>query len=157
MEKKKIPFEARSDASRRVPNGAADAKSPRQTDGVLLAWSFDMIDRDGKFRFVHQDLEGAQAKKLLGKVVEFSQLTWSEIKSAKNSSGRNKHHFLSYESLSPDAKKRFSIRKFDQNEYHDQLFSLALENKLRIIGIRDGNVFHPIWYDPEHQVCPSRK
>ena len=42
-------------------------------------------------------------------------------------------------------------------ESSDQLYSIALQNKLRIVGLRDKDRFHVLWYDPEHEVCTSQK
>jgi len=37
----------------------------------------------------------------------------------------------------------------------DALYSLRLSGKLRLWGVRDRSVLQLLWYDPEHQVCPS--
>lgn len=69
--------------------------------------------------------------------------------------GKPKHHFLSAESLSKEAAGRFEAMQLE--EYSDAIFSFALQNKLRIIGIRANEHFYVLWYDPEHEVCLSKK
>ena len=44
-----------------------------------------------------------------------------------------------------------------QDDNADALFSFALTNKLRIIGLRVDDDFHVLWYDPQHGVYPSQK
>lgn len=39
----------------------------------------------------------------------------------------------------------------------DSIFSFALMNKLRIIGIRQGDYFYVLWYDPKHEVYPVKR
>ena len=34
--------------------------------------------------------------------------------------------------------------------------SFAFNNKLRIIGLRQGDYFYVLWYDPEHEVYPVK-
>jgi hypothetical protein len=37
----------------------------------------------------------------------------------------------------------------------DDLFSLHLGGKPRVWGVRDGSVLRLLWWDPEHEICPS--
>ena len=57
--------------------------------------------------------------------------------------------------MSSEALERVKARELDENL--DAIFSFALENKLRIVGVRIDENFHVLWYDPEHEVCPSSK
>ena len=57
--------------------------------------------------------------------------------------------------MSKEAADRIRAKELD--EYSDAIFSFALQNKLRVIGIREDEHFHVLWYDPEHEVCPSKK
>ena len=62
---------------------------------------------------------------------------------------------LSYDGISQKGKDRIKVKHLE--EYNDSIFSFALENKIRIIGIRDGNKFHVIWFDLNHEFFPSKK
>lgn len=69
--------------------------------------------------------------------------------------GKSKHHILSPETLSKDA-----IKSIDKKQLTDNagcIFSFALQNKLRIIGIKDDEFFHVIWYDPNHEFSVVKK
>lgn len=122
------------------------------SDSKKVVWQFDMIDRNGKFAFdVNRD--GFKHKVFLEKLIDYSSMTWTEVKKQTHDNGKSKHHFLS--SLSNEATERLKNRQLE--EYEDSIFSFALENKLRVVGIRKNEDFHVLWYDPEHEICPSKK
>lgn len=37
------------------------------------------------------------------------------------------------------------------------IFSFALQNRLRIVGIRENEYVHVLWRDPDNEICPSKK
>ena len=57
------------------------------------------------------------------------------------------------EKLSPAAQARLSELQLDDYE----IWQASLSGVQRIWGVRKGNIFYPIWWDPDHQICPSRK
>lgn len=120
----------------------------------LQRYSFDKLDMDGKFSF---DLsrKDFDHKEIFEKIIAYSNLTWAEIKRQTHDNGKSKHHYLSLDTLSKLALDR--IDKMNLQAYQDSIFSFALQNKLRVIGIRDEEKFHVVWYDPYHDFCPSKK
>lgn len=124
------------------------------TIGVKPIWRFDMIDRSGKFAF---DLsrDDFKHKEVLQKLMDYGEMTWADIDRQQHDKGKSKHHYLEYNSLSSEAKERIQKRKFDEET--DVIYSFALQNLLRIIGFRQGAEFHIVWYDPNHEFCPSSK
>lgn len=38
----------------------------------------------------------------------------------------------------------------------DSIYSLALNSKVRLIGIRKGATFQVVWYDANHKFAPSK-
>ena len=126
---------------------------PKENQTILLR--FDMLDRDGAFAFdlLRPDFDH---KEVLDKLIAYSNMTWTEImRQVHDRAGKSKHHFLSGGRLSREAIERIRVKGLE--EYSDSIFSFALQNRLRIIGIRTGVEFHVVWYDPEHQFCPSRR
>ena len=101
-----------------------------------IIWSFEKIDRNGKFAF---DItrKDCNVEELVNKLIEFSTMEWSELLSPN--AGKSNHHLLSESSLSEEAKNRIKIMKLEQET--DSIFSLRLNSKTRLIGIRDGSVF----------------
>lgn len=132
------------------------AESPPNPMKGYPAFRFDMIDRDGVYAF---DLarKGFDHALVLGKIMEYSCMKWTDIMmQTHDRKNKSKHHYLSDAShLSPDARER--LQKMQQEDNTDALFSFALTNKLRLIGFREGDDFHVLWYDPEHGVYPPKK
>lgn len=124
------------------------------SDGKQIIWRFDMIDRSGVFAF-DLNRDDFLHKEVMEKMINYSNMTWMEVKQQTHDGGKSKHHLLPVDFLSKEAVTRFKAKHLD--EYSDAIFSFALQNKLRIIGIRENENFHVLWYDPEHKVCPSHK
>lgn len=118
-------------------------------------WRFDKIDRDGKFAF-NLSRKDFKHKEVLQKLIEYGNMTWDEISRQQHDRTRKtKHHYLNPVSLSNEAVERIKAKHFD--EYTDDIYSFALQNLVRIIGLRYGAEFHIVWYDPNHEFCPSIK
>lgn len=124
------------------------------TDGKKVIWRFDMIDRSGKFAF-DLNRDDFLHHEVMEKMIDYSNMTWAEVKSQTHDEGKSKHHLLSIDMLSNDAFDRFKTRRLEG--YEDSVFSFALQNRLRIVGIRENEHFHVLWYDPGHEICPSKK
>lgn len=130
---------------RSIPVRDANISTDRQT----LVWSFEKTDRNDQFRFT-SDRDDMEHHELLYHIMQYSDRTWAEIKQdTHDRNNKSKHHTLSYDSLSRCAQQRMLAMNIE-----DDVFSLALTNRLRIIGIRDGRIFRAIWYDPNHEFCP---
>lgn len=61
-------------------------------------------------------------------------------------------HLVDVEQLSKAARDRLAELRLDD---YEQLLSLRLTGRKRIWGILEHNVVILLWWDPEHQVCPS--
>ena len=68
---------------------------------------------------------------------------------------KKQNHGVQLHKLSLVAQKRIKVLGYDADL--EQIYSLRLSNKERIWGIRECNVFQLLWWDPQHQVCPSIK
>ena len=124
------------------------------SDDMKTVWYFDLLDRSGKFAF---DLTRGDFHhhEVLEKIIAYSNMTWTEIKRQTHDKGKSKHHFLDMSKLSAEAMERIEAKQFE--EQTDSIFSFALQNKLRLIGLRKNEQFHVVWYDPNHEFCPSSK
>ena len=122
------------------------------TENLKTIWVFDKIDKNGDFSF---DLNKPSFDHFgfLSKMIEYSNQTWAEVRKATHDQSKSKHHFIAARELSKSAQKRFKDLKLDESS--DAIFSFSFNNKLRIIGIRESQFFHVIWYDANHSVCPS--
>lgn len=125
------------------------------TDSLYIVWAFDKLDKNGAFSFNISEPD-FNAKLFLEKIISYSNMTWAQVKQQTHDGGKSKHHELDFDKLSKDAKNRYFTMGFS-DEDTDKLFSFAFTNLLRVIGVRDGQIFHPIWYDKDHKFCPSKK
>lgn len=129
-------------------------QTSQSSSNSKVIWVFDQIDRAGKFAF-DTSRKKFNHKVVLDKMISYSGMTWSEVLSQTHDDGKSKNHLLDYEKLSREAKERIDTLKL--NDDNDRIFSFALLNKLRIIGLRDKEKFFVKWYDPWHEFYPSTK
>lgn len=134
--------------------GKSTVKTTEGTDKEYPVWMFTNLDKAGKFAF-DTNRADFQHQEVLEKMINYSNMTWAEIKKQTHDDGKSKHHIIEYEKLSKAAQDRIKAKKLEQDS--DAVFSFALQNKMRIVGIKRGKEFHVLWYDPEHEVCPSTK
>ena len=128
---------------------------PASTENLKQLWVFDQVDNDGYFRF-DPSREDMDCKDVLDKIIQYSARTWRDIRTETHGDdNRTKHHSLSYDQLSESARER--IAKLHLDDYIDAIFSMRLDNKTRIIGLRNGQFFVVKWFDPDHKFCPSNK
>lgn len=123
-------------------------------ENVTPAWMFDKIDRNGKFAF---DINRAdfEHREFLDKMISYATMTWGQLRQQTHDDGKSKHHYLDADKISRTAQERLAAMHLEENS--DQVYYIALKNKLRIVGLRDKDKFHVLWYDPEHDVYPSTK
>lgn len=105
------------------------------------------------------ELDAKQARELLGFLCEMQQLTWGEILS-QTTGGRDrhkKHHSQDASSLTGAARKRLAELEDRFEDELAELFRFRLGGETRLWGVRQGDTFHLIWFDPYHAVCPVSK
>lgn len=72
-----------------------------------------------------------------------SSLTWNEI---------YRHDGLGWDEV-PESNMKFKIpSRINRKELHH----IKVSRRGRIWGYREGNSFHVVWFDPDHQVTPER-
>ena len=131
-------------------------KKSDSTENLKVVWLFDRIDKNGQFAF-DVNREDFDHKNFLDKIIGYSSMTWAEIRRQTHDNGKSKHHYIGreIEKLSQSAKSRIISLKLEEET--DSIYSFAFSNILRIIGLRDGEKFHVLWYDARHEVYPSSK
>ena len=95
------------------------------------------------------ELTADEWNRLWNHLRELEKQTWEEILTK----GKNQNHNVAIEDLSKPAQNRLTelFRPLD----FDDLLSLRLSGKERIWGILDRGSVTFLWWDPEHEVCPS--
>jgi len=158
-------------AAKRVPPGAlpsAPSRAPRRLSGISLngpngdhhpLWRLSLLDLEYVGSW-HWKVDASTIRTIVDLLREMERLTWNEVfNHVANSKRRGtaKHKFIPVESLSPEAQKRLIELKLDD---WDQLFRFRLGNTERLWGILvqegEARIFYPIWWDPEHMVCPMK-
>ena len=132
-----------------VPKGGREARhvEPRSHDSDLISWHLSTFDHEGPWGSHQFDRTTFKAL-LLDKVKWFESMTWRDVKKGGDS------HSVAIEKLIKPAQDRLQELKLDDI---DELFSLRCTGKQRIWGIETGAVLRLLWWDPDHQICPSPK
>lgn len=130
------------------PEGKAPraAESPSSNDAKVIAWHLRTIDQHGPYGWGKIEKTTLWAS-VLSKVTSLESTTWADLMN-------NGSHPIPVKDLCQAARSR--LKKIKQDDV-DELFSLRLTGKQRIWGIRDQNILKVLWWDPEHEVCPSAK
>lgn len=84
------------------------------------------------------------------RLASFETMTWAEILV----SGRKAHHAVKVHRLCPTAQARLT-EIFNGVLDVDELISLRVGGRERVWGVLDGVTLKILWWDPEHEVCPS--
>jgi hypothetical protein len=142
--------------ARKVPKGARTVgppeRVPRQQatadyQDAHPSWSFSILDRfapvGGWVRLTTDDHD-----ELLERFQAWEKSTWHDIlmRDARN------NHRIDVDRCCAASQQRLKFLGLDDL---DQLVSLRVNTRARVIGILDRGVFKLLWWDPEHEVCPS--
>jgi hypothetical protein len=115
------------------------------TDRCLPEFRAEQMDKAGPWGW--DVFDPSQIQEVFQKIFDSQKLTWQDLRN-------NGSHFVGRKDLCHEAQKRLiQIQKEDL----DQLFSLRLTGRKRIWGIKEGNILWLLWWDPQHEVCPSHK
>lgn len=81
---------------------------------------------------------------LLPRLHQYETMTWSEL------FNRQSCHAWDVNEMHTDAKRKL-MEKYPE---HDTFHQIDMEQPCRILGIRDRQIIHLIWHDPNHTICP---
>jgi hypothetical protein len=122
------------------------AESPPNWNDYPPSWRISRIEMEGPFGW--GGIPRDKLDEVLKKLGEFESRTWNEILVLSN----KQNHEISVERLSPEAQRRLEEIQLGDIE---ELISLRLSSRERVFGIRESATLLVLWWDPEHQVCPS--
>lgn len=142
--KRKIPHKALE--------GISKSKSPRifskeSNEDNFPDFRAGKMDTNGRWGWHNSNTLTIDMKEFLDKVFENQKLSWQELRN-------NGSHEVELDQIVPEARKR--LEEIEQDEI-DLLYSLRLTGKKRMWGIKDNNIFWILWWDPNHEICPSLK
>jgi hypothetical protein len=135
----------------REPSPSKIAKFASNPDGYNdrnPAWRISKIEMVDPFGW--HNLNAQEIKNIQTKLSEFESMIWNEI----SVQGKKQHHSVTIDQLSKEAQTRLEEKNIVDI---DELFSLRLSGKQRVWGILEQGILNLLWWDPNHQVCPSNK
>lgn len=113
-----------------------------------LRFRFDRVDVSGPWCLSH--VVPDDHRELLRKLREFETMTTSEaFHSRPSQPGKD---YPEFSGLCPEAIERLKTINADDE---DGISRLRLTGTKRLYGFRHGSEFSIVWWDPEHQICPS--
>ncbi|MFO2764863.1 hypothetical protein SCM10_15685 [Legionella pneumophila serogroup 1] len=117
-----------------------------EDDTGQIVWSFSLADNNGKWGF-KQLTEDQLHNLIFEELVSKESLNWNDLKTSKS-------HNILKSKIIKEAQSRLEELNMDDL---DEIFSLRLNGKKRLWGIRQANVLRVLWWDPHHEICPANK
>lgn len=108
-------------------------------------WHIGTLDVDGPWGWTEID-KRLFIDDILSRIRNYESMFWKDIL------GKNSHE-VPVSQISSIAQKRLAQINLDDIE---TIVSLRLASKQRIWGIRVENILKILWWDPNHQVYPSK-
>lgn len=128
----------------------------RNFDTELFKWSFKSCYNE------HEcwcGLDGNDViTNIIHKLEDYSTQTWSAVKSAsggKREGNGSNNHYIPANTLPKDYKKQYIASGYMRD--FEQVFSLRLTGKKRLIGYVSMGIFYPLWYDNDHLIFPVKQ
>lgn len=112
----------------------------------MMGWNFNLMDDDNQFPWY---CSFKRLTKYRNALLQFETKNFETIFKEDTSN----HDWDNVEKINIKIRRRAQ----ELNIELDSLCQLALSNKVRVFGIRNGNIFSIIWLDPEHSVYKTEK
>jgi len=111
-----------------------------------ISWKFSIIDTDGKWTFknIKKDFFWNH---LLGTLRNLESQTVSEFIIPEH------NHKIEKCNLCNKAQRRLIEIKLDD---YDEFYSVHIDSEKRLWGILESSYFKILWWDPHHEICPSK-
>lgn len=141
--------------TKRITGYNKETSRERTDDSMSPIWDFGNIDNDGCFA-LNTKTRSINTGLLLEKLISYSSMSWTQIKTmTHDEKNKTKNHYLDYMGISDEGRKRIKVKQISEENY-ELIFSFALDNKTRLIGLKNGRIFQAIWYDSEHSFYPVK-
>lgn len=124
-----------------MPSIAADPS----TNHLSPSWRISRLQLIEPFGW--HEVTGAKIRDIRDKLANFESMTWNDIVVK----AKKRNHTISVSKICKEARDCLLALRLDI----DELVSLHLSGTERVWGYRDGAILNVLWWDPEHQICPS--
>jgi hypothetical protein len=113
-----------------------------------ISWRFGLLDRDGPWK-----VRPEQWAELVEHLRQFESMRMHEVFAQGEEPGKD------YDLTDGGFPTRAANQRWQAMNLNDQdrVSRLRHGGPKRVYGLRVGNVFHVIWWDPKHEVWPSSK
>ena len=111
-----------------------------------VAWRTGWMDHGGPWDW--SNVEKEKFVEILQKLGHWEQKTWAQIMAEDPTN----QHDVEVPAMIKDAQDRLVEKNLDD---YDSLFRFRFSGRERLWGVRAENIFYLLWWDPEHEVCPS--
>jgi len=136
-------------------SGEKQPKVGNEPDSYFLknpVWKFSNCDREHDRWKISEDKFDED---FIEKLISYERMTWGDI--FQTYGGKTKgtnNHYVSVVDFCKEAQERVKNLKIDE---YQEFFSLRLAGRSRLWGILMDGIFHVLWKDDLHEVCPSEK
>jgi hypothetical protein len=117
------------------------------TSDQRISWRFGKADFDGRWGFAKVKAE--QWPEIMAKVAHCESMTVTELRASRDL-------FKTYDlpsSIIAEAADRLAELNLDDLT---QIHRIRFTGKQRLYGLLRENIFYVIWWDPLHEICPSK-
>lgn len=119
------------------------------TSDQRLCWRFGHVDEDGPWGLAGVDAD--TLRWLLDKLARIEDMTVNQAFHQGDEPGK---HYDPSKIPTPQARDRLhEMNLADQT----QISRLRFQGQPRLYGFMVGNVFHVVWWDPNHEIWPALK
>lgn len=119
-----------------------------ETSDSRICWRFCHVDHDGPWGFGKVDAQMLQW--LLERLARFESMTMNELFHSGGYPGADYDVATIPNAAALDRLEEIGLS--DMTKIH----RLRLKGEARLYGFLNGHVFHVVWWDPNHEVWPSR-
>lgn len=120
-----------------------------ETSGNRICWRFCHVDHDSPWAF--DKMDAPTLIWLMGRLSNFESMTVNEM--FNNGEEPGKHYDVA---ALPTRRSRDRLEEMGLGDM-TRISRLRLGGKPRLYGFLVANVFHVVWWDPEHEIWPSAK
>lgn len=146
----RTPFKITSKKKASTPLHPSPEKTARayhsNSNDERPSWRFSKLELVDPFGW--HILSSTKLHEIRSKIQNFESMTWNEILIE----AKKQNHSISTEKICRAAQNRLCELELDDAE---DLISLRIGARERIWGIRQSSVLLLLWWDPDHQICPS--
>ena len=155
--KGKSPRFARSPRTRKIPKfgdrppakkKARIGHDPGTYGDEKPAWTVDLFDEEGPWGREKLGSDDVLWEKILPKLRSYESMKWKEI-----DADHDYNHPVAVSRTIRAARRRLEELNLDDQ---DELYRLRMNGRARLWGIRERHILRVLWWDPDHEICPSQ-